>query len=33
VFGHVVAGMEVVDRLAPWDVIQSVRIWDGISPQ
>jgi cyclophilin family peptidyl-prolyl cis-trans isomerase len=33
VFGHVVAGMEVVDRLAPWDVIKSVRIWDGISPQ
>jgi cyclophilin family peptidyl-prolyl cis-trans isomerase/HEAT repeat protein len=33
VFGHVVAGMDVVDRLVPWDVIKSVRIWDGISPQ
>jgi cyclophilin family peptidyl-prolyl cis-trans isomerase len=29
VFGHVVAGMEVVDRLAPGDVIQQVRIRDG----
>ena len=29
VFGHVVAGMDVVDRLAPGDVIQRVRIWDG----
>jgi cyclophilin family peptidyl-prolyl cis-trans isomerase/HEAT repeat protein len=33
VFGHVVAGMDVVDRLVPWDVIKSVTIWDGISPQ
>jgi cyclophilin family peptidyl-prolyl cis-trans isomerase/HEAT repeat protein len=31
VFGHVVAGMEIVDRLRPWDVIQRVRIWDGVS--
>ena len=29
VFGHVVAGMDVVDRLAPGDVIQRVRMWDG----
>ena len=29
VFGHVVAGMDVVDRLVPWDVIKSVRIRDG----
>lgn len=29
VFGHVVAGMDVVDRLAPGDVIRRVRIWDG----
>jgi cyclophilin family peptidyl-prolyl cis-trans isomerase len=33
VFGHVVAGMEVVDRLVPWDVIRSVRVWDGVSAQ
>ena len=33
VFGHVVAGMDVVDRLVPWDVIQTVTIWDGVSPQ
>jgi len=30
VFGHVVAGMEVVDRLQQWDVIRSVRVWDGV---
>jgi cyclophilin family peptidyl-prolyl cis-trans isomerase len=30
-FGHVVEGMEVVDRLVPWDVIRSVRIWDGVT--
>lgn len=29
VFGQVVAGMEVVDRTEPWDVIRRVRIWDG----
>ena len=33
VFGSVVSGMEVVDRLVPWDVIRSVRIWDGVTPQ
>jgi len=33
VFGHVVAGMDVVDRLLPWDVIRSVRVWDGVSSQ
>jgi cyclophilin family peptidyl-prolyl cis-trans isomerase len=32
-FGHVVAGMEIVDRLMPWDVIQRVRIWDGVTPE
>jgi HEAT repeat protein/cyclophilin family peptidyl-prolyl cis-trans isomerase len=30
IVGHVVAGMEVVDRLQQWDVIQRVRVWDGI---
>jgi cyclophilin family peptidyl-prolyl cis-trans isomerase len=29
VFGQVVEGMAVVDRLEPWDLIQSVRVWDG----
>lgn len=28
-FGRVVAGMGVVDRIEPWDVIERVRIWDG----
>jgi cyclophilin family peptidyl-prolyl cis-trans isomerase/HEAT repeat protein len=31
VFGHVVSGMEVVDRMAPWDVVRGVRIWDGVT--
>ena len=30
VFGRVVAGMEVVDRLQQWDVIRRVRTWDGV---
>jgi cyclophilin family peptidyl-prolyl cis-trans isomerase/HEAT repeat protein len=29
VFGHVVAGMDVVDKIQQLDVIQRVRIWDG----
>ena len=29
VFGQVIAGMEVVDQLEPWDVIRRVRVWDG----
>ena len=29
VFGHVVNGMEVVDRLQQLDVIERIRIWDG----
>jgi cyclophilin family peptidyl-prolyl cis-trans isomerase/HEAT repeat protein len=33
VFGHVVAGMEVVDQLLPWDVIRRVRIRDGVNPE
>jgi cyclophilin family peptidyl-prolyl cis-trans isomerase/HEAT repeat protein len=33
VFGHVVNGMEVVDRIAPSDIVRSVRIWDGISQE
>ena len=33
VFGYVVNGIEALDRLVPWDVIRSVRIWDGVTPQ
>ena len=29
VFGHVVNGMEVVDKIQQLDVIERVRIWDG----
>jgi len=29
VFGRVVAGMDVVDRIQQWDVIRRVRVWDG----
>ena len=32
VFGHVVEGMDVVDRLGPWDIVRSVTIWDGVTP-
>lgn len=31
VIGHVVAGMDVVDRLQQWDVVRRVRVWDGVS--
>ena len=33
VFGHVVDGMDVVDRLQQWDVVRRVRIWDGVTVQ
>ena len=33
VFGHVVNGIEVVDRIQPWDVIRRVQIWDGMTLQ
>jgi cyclophilin family peptidyl-prolyl cis-trans isomerase/HEAT repeat protein len=33
VFGHVVNGMDVVDRLAQWDVVRTVRIRDGVTPE
>jgi cyclophilin family peptidyl-prolyl cis-trans isomerase/HEAT repeat protein len=29
VFGKVVSGMDVVDKIAPMDVIERVRVWDG----
>ncbi len=28
-FGHVVTGMEVVDKIQQGDVIQRIRVWDG----
>ncbi len=31
VFGRVVGGMEIVDRLQQWDQIRSVRVWDGVN--
>jgi cyclophilin family peptidyl-prolyl cis-trans isomerase/HEAT repeat protein len=31
VFGQVVTGMDVVDKLRQWDIIRSVRIWDGVA--
>ena len=33
VFGSVVNGMDVVDRLSPGDVVRRVRIWDGVTPE
>jgi cyclophilin family peptidyl-prolyl cis-trans isomerase/HEAT repeat protein len=32
-FGHVVNGMEVVDRIQQGDVIERVRVWDGKTMQ
>ena len=29
VFGRVISGMDVVDRIEQWDVIRRVRVWDG----
>ena len=31
VFGHVVNGMDVVDRIAVGDIVRTVRIWDGVT--
>ncbi len=31
VFGEVVRGMELVDLLTLWDVIERIRVWDGVS--
>ena len=31
VFGRVIAGMDVVDRIQQWDVIRKVRVWDGVT--
>jgi HEAT repeat protein/cyclophilin family peptidyl-prolyl cis-trans isomerase len=31
VFGQVVSGMDVIDRLQQWDTIESIRVWDGVN--
>ncbi len=31
VFGQVVSGMDVVDRLQQWDTIDRIRVWDGVN--
>jgi cyclophilin family peptidyl-prolyl cis-trans isomerase/HEAT repeat protein len=31
VFGQLVSGMEVVDRLSQWDTIVRIRVWDGVA--
>ena len=31
VFGHVVNGMEFLDQISQWDVIDKVQIWDGVT--
>ena len=31
VFGEVVRGMEFVDLVTLWDVIERIRVWDGVS--
>lgn len=31
VFGRVVRGMDLVDQLSRWDVIERLRVWDGVS--
>ncbi|HET9371712.1 MAG TPA: HEAT repeat domain-containing protein [Vicinamibacterales bacterium] len=30
VFGRVVAGHDILDVVSPWDVIERIRIWDGV---
>jgi cyclophilin family peptidyl-prolyl cis-trans isomerase len=31
-FGQVVTGMDVIDQLAPDDIIREIVIWDGVTP-
>jgi cyclophilin family peptidyl-prolyl cis-trans isomerase len=32
VFGRVIEGMDVVDKIQRWDVIRRIRVWDGQTP-
>jgi cyclophilin family peptidyl-prolyl cis-trans isomerase len=32
VFGQVITGMDVVDRVLPGDIIREIVIWDGVIP-
>jgi cyclophilin family peptidyl-prolyl cis-trans isomerase len=32
VFGQVLTGMDVIDRLVPNDIIREIVIWDGVTP-
>jgi cyclophilin family peptidyl-prolyl cis-trans isomerase/HEAT repeat protein len=32
VFGQVITGMDVVDRVLPGDIIREIVIWDGVTP-
>ncbi len=33
VVGRVLAGMEIVDEIQPWEVIRRVRVWDGTTEE
>jgi HEAT repeat protein/cyclophilin family peptidyl-prolyl cis-trans isomerase len=33
VFGRVVNGFDILDKVSQWDVIERVRIWDGVTLQ
>ncbi len=33
VFGQVIDGMEVADQLQQWDVVRTIRIWDGVTAE
>ena len=33
VFGRVVNGFDILDKMSQWDVIERVRIWDGVTLQ
>jgi cyclophilin family peptidyl-prolyl cis-trans isomerase/HEAT repeat protein len=33
VFGRVVNGFELLDRISQWDIIERVKIWDGVTLQ
>ena len=33
VFGRVVNGFDQLDRISQWDIIERIRIWDGVTLQ